>query len=91
MAKNQFHTGHQKGIIKRYYENKEDINTNKISEIVSDLYLATKPMEQLKLWKQAGTALHNILDAKDGGKEKVELVIKSRDLKKLAELASEVF
>jgi murein endopeptidase len=87
MAKGQFHTAHQKGIIQRYYENKSDINTQKLSEIVSDLYLEESAAKQKRLWASAETALLN-LGAK---KEQVEQVVAERNLAALAKLAEKLF
>ena len=53
MAKGQFHTQYQKGIIKRYYENKDDLSTQKLGEIVSELYLETNPAKRTRLWASA--------------------------------------
>jgi len=40
MARGQYLTPHQKGIVKRYYEHKDTLATQKLGEIVSDLFLA---------------------------------------------------
>ncbi len=87
MAKGQFHSAHQKGIIKRYYENKSDINTQKLSEIVSDLYLEESAAKQKRLWASAETALIN-LGAK---KEQVEQIVADKNLGALAKLAEKLF
>jgi hypothetical protein len=81
------YTPYQKGVIKRYYENKDDISSQKLGEVVSDLYLATNPKNQKRLWASAESALLN-LGVK---KEKVEKIVKARDLEALAKLASELF
>jgi hypothetical protein len=87
MAKNQFHTSYQKGIIKRFYENKSDIGCQKLSETISDLYLETNSGKKLKLWGQARTALINMgVDQKE-----VDLLIKAMDLTKLAKYLEEKF
>ena len=36
------YSDHQKKIIKRYYDNRDDIDFRRLSEIASDLYLATR-------------------------------------------------
>jgi len=39
MAKGRHLTPYQKGVVKRYYENRESIAAQKLGEIVSELYL----------------------------------------------------
>lgn len=90
MSKGQNISGYQKGVIKRYYENKDDISMQRISEIVSNLYLETKQLARIQLWKQAETALNN-MTLKDEQRLKVTQVIKSKDVIKLAALISEIF
>jgi len=87
MAKGQFHTAHQKGIIQRYYENKGDINTQKLSEIVSDLYLEESAVKQKRLWASAETALLNL----GANKAQVEQIVADRNLGALAKMAEKLF
>lgn len=87
MAKGQHLTPHQKGIIKRYYENKETIQTQKLGEIISDLYVATDPKDKKRLWKKARTALLNA-GVHEG---KVEKLVESRDIDKLVRALEDVF
>lgn len=82
MAKGQDLSRHQRGIVNRYYEHRDTIMTQKLGEIVSELYLATDAKKADKLWKSAQTALANTqVDAAT-----VESIVSSRDVKKLAEL-----
>jgi hypothetical protein len=46
------YSDHQKKIIKRYYDNREDIDSVRLSEIATDLYLASDKKKD-RLWKQA--------------------------------------
>jgi hypothetical protein len=87
MAKNQFHSNYQKGIIKRYYENKDTISTQKLGEIVSELYLETNPAKVNRLWSSAETALLNL----GANKVRVERIVAARDLQGLAKLTEELF
>ena len=87
MAKGQFHTGYQQGIIKRYYENKDDINTQKLGEIISDLYLETNAAKQKRLWSSAETALINL----GANKEQVTKIVTERNLGALAKMAEKIF
>ena len=86
MAKNP---AHQKGIIKRYYEHKEDISSQRLGEIISELYLETKPVVKMRLWGSAQTALINMLG--ETKRAQIEEVIKSKDVQKLAKLYEENF
>ena len=87
MAKGQFHSGYQKGVIKRYYENKDDISTQKLGEIVSELYLETSVAKVERLWKSAEGALLK-LGANAG---RVEKIVAAKDLQALAKLVEELF
>ena len=46
------YSSHQQKIIKRYYENRDDIDFGRLSEIATDLYLADGKKRD-RLWKQA--------------------------------------
>jgi hypothetical protein len=46
------YSNHQKKIIKRYYDNRDDIDFLRLSEIATDLYLAEGKKTD-RLWKQA--------------------------------------
>ena len=80
-------SSHQKGIIKRFYENKSDISSQKLGEIVSDLYLADSLTKANRLWESAKTALLNL----GANPARVEKIVNSRDLDALAKLAGELF
>lgn len=87
MAKGQWLTPHQKGIVRRYYDHKETMATQKLSEIVSDLYLCEDDAKADRLWKQVRTALKNA-GAQPG---QMDGVCKSRDLERLAKLIGKLF
>lgn len=46
-------TASQQKIIKRYYDNIDQISLQRLSELVADLYLADTAKKQEKLWKSA--------------------------------------
>ena len=77
----------QQKVIKRYYENKDDISTQKLGEIVSELYLETSPAKVKRLWSSAETALLNL----GANKARVEKIIAEKNLQALAKLAEELF
>jgi len=87
MAKGRHYSGYQKGIIKRYYENKDTLMSQKLGEIVSELYLCEDDKKASRLWRSAATALLNagVIEAR------VERVVEDRDLEGLAKLLNEIF
>jgi ribosomal protein L17 len=87
MAEKKDLTPHQKGIVRRYYENREAISTQKLAEIVSELYLATTEKKANQLWERAEKAL------KHAGADPVwlEKVVADRNVEGLAEIVNELF
>ena len=87
MAKGRHYSAYQKGVIKRYYENKDHLMNQKLGEIVSELYLCTDEKKAQRLWKGAHKALLN------AGVHQVqaERLLEARDLEGLAKLVSELF
>jgi hypothetical protein len=59
MAKTE-HSAYQKNIIKNYYEHRDTIMLNKLSELVSELYLATTSAKKKQLWARAEKAMNNL-------------------------------
>ena len=53
------YTRHQQGIIKRYYENFDKIQVQRLSELVTELYLA-EGKKRDKLWQSAVTAMQKL-------------------------------
>lgn len=87
MAKHQWLTPHQKGIVRRYYEHKGDIAHQKLAESVSDLYLCEDEEKAGRLWKSVKTQLVNA-GVHEG---RAERVCGARDLDRLAEIVNEIF
>jgi hypothetical protein len=87
MAKHQWLTPHQKGIVRRYYEHKGDIAHQDLAEMVSDLYLCTDEKQADRLWKKARTALVNA-GVHEG---KADRVTRERSLDELASIVSDIF
>ena len=52
-------TPYQENIIKRYYNNRDEIMRQKLSEMVTDLYLA-EGKKRTQLWKRISAALENL-------------------------------
>lgn len=54
------HTPHQKKIIERYYEQRDAIMLTKLSELVTELYLAETDKKRDRLWDRVATAMSNL-------------------------------
>jgi hypothetical protein len=53
------YTPHQQKIIKRYYTNQDQIQRQRLAELVSELYLAEGKKRQ-KAWAAAATAMQKL-------------------------------
>ncbi len=53
-------TPHQRKIIDRYYDNRDTIMLTKLSELVSELYLADGDKQRDKLWARVELAMKNL-------------------------------
>ena len=51
------YTRHQKKIIERYYDRRDEIMLGKLQEIVTELYLAETLAKRDQLWKRAEKAM----------------------------------
>lgn len=87
MAKHQWLTPQQKGIVRRYYDNQDNVALQTLSETVSELYLCTDQKKADRLWKKAQTALVNA----GVHQAKAENAVAARDVKALAKLVEEIF
>jgi hypothetical protein len=76
---------HQQGIIKRYYENIDQIAWQKLSDLVGDLYLATGKKRD-KLWDTAAKHMEKLEVPKD----RIANIVEKRDLELLAKLVKEL-
>ena len=59
MAKQEY-SNYQKSVISGYYGNLNAIMLQKLSELVSELYLAETPSKREKLWERAHKAMINL-------------------------------
>ncbi len=59
MSASQQHSKYQQKIIKNYYDNRGAISLQRLSELVTDLYLAEGKARETK-WKQAVGALEKL-------------------------------
>ena len=76
---------HQEKIVKRYYQNQDTIQSTKLSEIVTELWLAEDEKAKTKLWGRAQVALMRLgVDA-----TRVAKVVSDRDAEALAKLVQQ--
>ena len=85
MAKGQHLSRYQKGIVNRYYEHQDTILLNRLSEIVSELYLAEGKAAD-RLWKRAATAL----EASKMETKRFAAVVEKRDVEGLARVVGDM-
>jgi hypothetical protein len=79
-------SSHQKKIIDRYYQNHDTIHSDRLSQIVSDLWLAEQGTNKTKLWGKAQVALMRMgVDA-----NRVAKAVGDRNIEALAALVAEV-
>ena len=72
MAKNE-RSNYQKKVISGYYANLDNIMLGKVSELVTELYLADTENKRKKLWARVEKAMNNL---------KIPPVIKAHILEK---------
>ncbi len=78
-------TPHQKKIVDRYYQHHDTIQSNKLSELVSELWLCEDEKAAVKLWGKAQVALMRLgVDANT-----VAQVVGKRDMEGLAKLVAD--
>lgn len=54
------YSNHQRKLINRYYENRDDIMLTKVQELVTELYLAESQAKKDRLWERVRKALANL-------------------------------
>lgn len=57
MAKGQYLSSYQQGIVKRFYEHRDSVLWQRLAELVSDIYVTTSEKALAKLWKSARETL----------------------------------
>lgn len=86
MAKGQHLSAYQKKIVDRYYEHRDTITTQKLSELVSEIYLAAGEKQREKMWKSVETALAKT----PADSARVARILEKRDVKELARLVADL-
>ena len=85
MASERNFSPHQQKIIKRYYDNFDGLQFQRLSELVGDLYLA-EGKKQERLWKQVGESLTKL----GFPGTRVEHLLQKRDPSLLAGILKEI-
>jgi hypothetical protein len=78
-------TPYQQKIIKRYYSNQDQIQLQKLGELVTDLYLAEGKKRE-KLWQSVAAAMKKL----GVPQSRIDHVVKSNDPKLVANLVTEL-
>jgi hypothetical protein len=76
---------HQQGIIKRYYQNLDKIQVQRLSELVTELYLA-EGKKRDKLWQTAAAAMKKL----ELPQARIDHVLAKKDPVLLANLVKEL-
>jgi hypothetical protein len=76
---------HQQGIIKRYYRNLDKIQLERLSELVTELYLAEGKKKD-KLWESAAAAMKKL----EVPQERIDHLLAKKDLTLIAALVKEL-
>jgi len=87
MAKRDY-SRYQKKVIGDFYRNRDAIETQRLQEIVTEIYLATTAKKQDQLWERAAGLLERVPDLEA---EFVARVLAERDVETLAKIAQERF
>ena len=76
---------HQQGIIKRYYENIDQVAWQRLSELVADLYLAEGKKRE-KLWASAASFMEKLKVPQ----ARIDQIVQKKDVEGLAKLVKEL-
>ena len=79
------HSKHQQSIIRNYYQNKGAIGLQRLSELVTNLYLATGKKRE-KFWKTAEEVMQRLKVPSS----RIEHVLQSDDPVTLAEVVNDL-
>ena len=84
MAEREY-SKYQQKVIQRYYDNKDQIDEQRLSELVTSLYLAS-PKKQAKMWESA----EELMTRMKIPASRVTHVIQSKDVSVLAKVVEEI-
>jgi hypothetical protein len=77
---------YQQKVISRFYENRDQLDDQKLSELVTNLYLATSEKKQAKLWETA----REIMTRMKLPESRIQHVITAKDPAVLAAVVQEL-
>lgn len=86
MAKGQFLSSSQQGIVKRYYNNLDSISLQKLGELVSDIAVCTDAKKLGELWQR----VHKALQKSPADPLKASRIVAERNTEALAKLVGEL-
>lgn len=84
MAQHDY-TPHQQKIIKRYYNNQDGLQRQRLAELVSELYLAEGKKKQ-KAWAAAATAMQKL----GVPQSRIDHLLKTADPAQVAQVVKEL-
>ncbi len=85
MSSGRDYTSHQRGIIKRYYQNFDTIKRQRLAELTTDLYLAEGAKRE-RLWKQ----VEQILTAIEFPESRIQHLMREKNVTALAQILQEL-
>ncbi len=80
------HSKYQKKVISRYYENRDQIDEQRLAELVTNLFLATTDKQRSKHWETA----EGVMTRLGVPETRVQHVVNSQDPAVLASLVEEI-
>jgi len=87
-ANKREYSAYQKKLIQRYYDNRDAIDSQRLQELVTEIFLAGGTKKADRLWERA----QGLLERMDGlDKDLAETVVANRDVEALAQLAGTSF
>jgi len=69
------YSDYQKDVIRRYYENRDQIDEQRLSELVTNLYLATSEKKKAQLWQRAEELMRRL----NVPESRVEHIVRTAD------------
>jgi len=79
------HTPYQRRVIRNYYRHRGSIESQRLQEIVTEIYLAGTEAQRARLWARAEEILGRVRDLDPA---EVRRVLDGRDVEGLAALAA---
>lgn len=79
------YSNYQKDVIKRYYDNRDSIDQQRLSELCTNLFL-TEGKKKAKLWEKA----QDLMERLNVPASRIDHVLKSEDPAVLAEVVKDI-